>query len=1457
MPFVMELILDLIKCYPISSEEFYQHILPFVGRNTSHFMHEFENFAKSTMPDMRSYDENTQYVPFTQLVDSNSDASSSDDDDDDVIVLSPRETTTATATATTSRNQSSISVSISLGHPSQQIVMTSSSWDKQSSDKSQAESSTSNGQTSMSGWESPQPGPSGVLPSSIIETTNATTESTTAEPCPASESTLKLETSKRRQIDSSSDSNESEANGEKDNDEEDDDSDVVITGYEKPWAERSPILISDLDDRSDEEEETEQAAEKSEDTNVHTRSSVSGENHRSAEGSEKRSSSQQKERSRRKSRHDKYSSSSSHSNEQRRRGHNLHSSTTSSFETTVFNKRISSRSRSKSRSASRSRHSKRKNSSSSYSTKERRSHRQRHRDDSPTSSSSSLQLHISQRSIFCPLSYSNVYRVGSHPRRTLTEHSSSACDYESYSHTRSRRKHRNSYTPTSPLRHPSRARSRSSSVEIIACKRQRRNHKKHKKHKHRKHHRSKHSSKVSSSACGSVSDSNFASGSDVMPISPPPASTYKKHHSGYKNSHLKRIPTSPSTDDVRIIATVHGEGSYLDSFQKYSNSLRPTASSTATCSRSFKERAYPMSPLGSCPSSPIIDAETIGADVVIPSEGNDCQVGLDIVGEKVRHDDEGLTKTISVPVSTCGTLDEINDPDLKLMIPDLMDVRPNSPSSPSSRKPDCMQANSSTSTTLTSASRIGLSSCALDSSKWLPLSLSAEQPSPPANPDCRYSGKNAGDFCPFIGGVDRVTPDTHKPAATVTLDSASDSKLPTNSNGLNIFSSVFESSLMSSESNSSFSSTISVTDHAPITHRLKPFSMSLTTPLEPGPSTSLASFQPLPLQIAFDDHDITIPMSSTHPVDTQNNWTPQEQKEEAAEEQSSSHHENSCSNKEALSTTLLDTLSTICSTSVAKLSETADNSDLKKSNLLPLYSTATETWQSSSSSSLSTLAAAASLSISTDFAVKLSSEKAVYNTTSTTTNITTTSEISSLFSSFTAVPTTASTVSSVPKTAALSLTSSERKAREEAICTDSDIQSLISDVFALNSQSDIIPSQRESMRSSRSPSPSLQQGEKTPNSGTYNNYQAQSPIPSTTQGKLLIDMGNKDYDKKSDVDNDDDDDDEDDDDYSGSDSSSNLMSFFDKNQAQHPKQPEHTVSSALEAKRQMVSSAPLSPSSSDNKAERLYEYSSLNLSSNKKSSLKMTFKRLKPSSRVDEAVQDSSSKIPSIKQESMPSASSSQSGSSSDCSDSESSNQGDHCRTQTSSELKHGQNSPALKESALNDTLTELSIGRTNSPEKPDPDSPTVAPKDSVHSSYQADSAANCFSQDNLFDESSSDASNAQSCKDPDSSGLQLSATGSPPQVSKPLGRLSGHQVSKPSSQDSSRLEGHSEESSSGSEELDNKECEGSNHGTDYKMIRSSELHSQGDVSDEFHSGIDDEEEEEEEDHTLFSSSEL
>ena len=87
--YVLDLIMGLIKRYNIDSEEFYQHVYPFIGRHTRHFMHEFLMFAQSPYH-MAAYDQHVIYEPSTDYVNEQSDTETirhSDDNGSDVEIV--------------------------------------------------------------------------------------------------------------------------------------------------------------------------------------------------------------------------------------------------------------------------------------------------------------------------------------------------------------------------------------------------------------------------------------------------------------------------------------------------------------------------------------------------------------------------------------------------------------------------------------------------------------------------------------------------------------------------------------------------------------------------------------------------------------------------------------------------------------------------------------------------------------------------------------------------------------------------------------------------------------------------------------------------------------------------------------------------------------------------------------------------------------------------------------------------------------------------------------------------------------------------------------------------------------------------------------------------------------------------------------------------------------------------
>ena len=104
VPYVLQLILDLIQRFNIQSPEFHEQMMPYTGTRTNHFQHEFYNFARSTY-DMIGYDRHAMYTdihpmnPVTYVVSSDSSSSSSDENDIQV------EQTSSTYSSASQQNQ--------------------------------------------------------------------------------------------------------------------------------------------------------------------------------------------------------------------------------------------------------------------------------------------------------------------------------------------------------------------------------------------------------------------------------------------------------------------------------------------------------------------------------------------------------------------------------------------------------------------------------------------------------------------------------------------------------------------------------------------------------------------------------------------------------------------------------------------------------------------------------------------------------------------------------------------------------------------------------------------------------------------------------------------------------------------------------------------------------------------------------------------------------------------------------------------------------------------------------------------------------------------------------------------------------------------------------------------------------------------------------------------------------
>ena len=191
--FVLELILDLIKRFDIREEEFFQHVQPFFGRRTEHFIHEFHSFARAPY-DIVAYDQNAEYdnvdLPVHEI-ESDDENANIIDDDSDVVVLSPG----AAAGEIPNRGLTPLILRV----------------------RDFLETVSQQADTAHTGWDTPVPGTShswspqyvANCPDNPIEVTDSTTNHNTGD-TPASSST----------------------------------SDVEIVAFEKPFESRTPICLS-------------------------------------------------------------------------------------------------------------------------------------------------------------------------------------------------------------------------------------------------------------------------------------------------------------------------------------------------------------------------------------------------------------------------------------------------------------------------------------------------------------------------------------------------------------------------------------------------------------------------------------------------------------------------------------------------------------------------------------------------------------------------------------------------------------------------------------------------------------------------------------------------------------------------------------------------------------------------------------------------------------------------------------------------------------------------------------------------------------------------------------------------------------------------------------------------------------------------------------------------------------
>ncbi|ESP05257.1 hypothetical protein LOTGIDRAFT_208267, partial [Lottia gigantea] len=199
--FLLELIMGLVKRFDIGSEDFYQHVSPFIGRHTRQFMREFESFAKCPYC-MVVYDKKAMYEHVAESVSSDSSTINSvSDDDSDVQFISSE---AAPANERTSEY-------INLPDISSEIQVTST-----------VDSPRNQNFLQNAGWMSPTPGPSWGFEPIMPPSRQKSFIPSLKRSVGASDT----------EVDSSADSLSSAG------------SDVQVVAYDKPWEERSPINLS-------------------------------------------------------------------------------------------------------------------------------------------------------------------------------------------------------------------------------------------------------------------------------------------------------------------------------------------------------------------------------------------------------------------------------------------------------------------------------------------------------------------------------------------------------------------------------------------------------------------------------------------------------------------------------------------------------------------------------------------------------------------------------------------------------------------------------------------------------------------------------------------------------------------------------------------------------------------------------------------------------------------------------------------------------------------------------------------------------------------------------------------------------------------------------------------------------------------------------------------------------------
>ncbi len=531
--FVQELIMDLIKRFEIQSEEFAEHIRPFTLHRTQHFIHEFYQFARSPC-DMIVYDGLAEYgEPETGVTTIDSDNSTTDDSD--IIMLSPEEGTAPFQPRRIGEDHdyffpgfgAAIHPSSIIWPPEQRVPAANSITLTPLLDRVRDFLQVfDTADTAQTGWDSPLPGPSSGMWSPPRPDSPAPVQTEEV----VTTVSIKSESGSNSSLDSDSDSSSS-SNG----------SDIIIVGYEKPWENRTPIMLSSADeDEMRMIKEARKRAKKKYNAKIPERYRRLRNRHSSSDSRSRSRSRHRDDRSRHQSSRSHHRSRSrSPSKYDKFRNIRSHEHTHSHSHQSSHARR---RSRSRSASHSRSKHSRGNSKDRATSSQEKSARDRRRRSGSVISSSSSRYRSKSKE-------WSRSSRNRSRSR------SQGRSSSKSKRHERKRKR-----------------RYRSSSIEIIGEKYgdnyvRHYKHKKSKKSKKHKHHKSEQSKK--DKEISTISDSSDVEILDADPSAAASASMqeeegrprWKKHPTGHKRSSKKSVDKSEVVPGVETVGVVHSDQS--------------------------------------------------------------------------------------------------------------------------------------------------------------------------------------------------------------------------------------------------------------------------------------------------------------------------------------------------------------------------------------------------------------------------------------------------------------------------------------------------------------------------------------------------------------------------------------------------------------------------------------------------------------------------------------------------------------------------------------------------------------------------------------------------------------------------------------------------------------------------------------------------------------------------------